>query len=43
MAALLLYKTDTTWPGLLIVLTGIPVFLLWRRGATPLAADTTPE
>ena len=28
---LLLYKTSTTWPGLVIVLTGIPVYLLWRR------------
>ena len=31
--ALLLYRTSTTWPGLVIVLTGIPVYLLWRRGA----------
>jgi APA family basic amino acid/polyamine antiporter len=29
--ALLLYLTSTTWPGLLIVLTGIPVYLVWRR------------
>ncbi|HUC85561.1 MAG TPA: amino acid permease, partial [Candidatus Acidoferrales bacterium] len=28
---LLLYKTQTTWPGLLIVLTGVPVCFLWRR------------
>ena len=28
---LLVYKTQTTWPGLAIVLTGIPVYLLWRR------------
>ena len=42
MVALLLYKTDTTWPGVIIVLTGIPVFLLWRRGA-PLAPETAPE
>jgi APA family basic amino acid/polyamine antiporter len=27
---LLLYRTSTTWPGLLIVLTGVPVYLLWR-------------
>jgi APA family basic amino acid/polyamine antiporter len=33
---LLLYRTQTTWPGLLIVLTGIPVYLLWRRfGSRP--------
>ena len=31
MAVLILYKTSTTWPGLLIVLTGIPVYFLWRR------------
>jgi APA family basic amino acid/polyamine antiporter len=30
---LLLYKTQTTWPGLLIVLAGVPVYLLWRRKA----------
>ena len=30
-----LYKTETTWPGLLIVLTGIPVYLVWRRSACP--------
>ncbi|MFL6194080.1 MAG: APC family permease [Thermoanaerobaculia bacterium] len=28
---LLIYKTSTTWPGLLIVLTGIPVYFAWRR------------
>lgn len=27
---LLLYKTQTTWPGLAIVLTGVPVYLAWR-------------
>jgi basic amino acid/polyamine antiporter, APA family len=29
--ALLLYRTQTTWPGLLIVLSGIPVYFFWRR------------
>ena len=28
---LLFYKPAYTWPGLIIVLTGIPVFYLWRR------------
>jgi APA family basic amino acid/polyamine antiporter len=28
---LLLYKPSYTWPGLLIVLTGIPVYLAWRK------------
>ena len=27
---LIVYKTETTWPGLAIVLTGIPVYLGWR-------------
>jgi APA family basic amino acid/polyamine antiporter len=30
---LLLYKPSYTWPGLIIVLLGIPVYLLWRRKA----------
>jgi len=34
---LLFYKTSTTWPGLVIVLTGIPVYLVWRRLGTPQA------
>ena len=36
LLVLLVYKTATTWPGLLIVLTGIPVYFLWRRFGTPL-------
>jgi len=27
------YRTATTWPGLLIVLSGVPVYALLRRGA----------
>ncbi len=26
---LLLYKTQTTWPGLLLVLTGVPAYAVW--------------
>jgi len=33
MFVLLLYKTQTTWPGLVIVLLGVPVYVLWARGA----------
>lgn len=33
MVVLALYRTQTTWPGLLIVLLGIPVYYLWHRGA----------
>jgi len=31
-AVLLKYKPDYTWPGLLIVATGIPVYFFWARG-----------
>src|SRR5713226_2232443 len=33
MVVLLLYKTQTTWPGLVIVLLGVPVYVLWARSA----------
>ena len=29
---LLLYKPKYTWPGLILVLLGVPVYLQWRRG-----------
>ena len=28
---LLFYQTKTSLPGLVIVLTGVPVYLLWKR------------
>jgi basic amino acid/polyamine antiporter, APA family len=31
MLVLLLYQTQTAWPGLVIVLLGVPVYLLWSR------------
>jgi len=31
MVILLFYKPEYTWPGLIIVLLGIPVYFLWRR------------
>src|ERR1700674_197397 len=37
MFVLLLYKTQTAWPGLVIVLLGVPVYLLWSRRATQAA------
>jgi basic amino acid/polyamine antiporter, APA family len=30
---LLLYKPEYTWPGMLIIVLGIPVYYLWRRFA----------
>jgi APA family basic amino acid/polyamine antiporter len=31
MLILILYQTQDTWPGLVIVLFGVPVYLLWSR------------
>jgi basic amino acid/polyamine antiporter, APA family len=30
MIVLLAYRAQTTWPGLVIVLTGLPVYFLWK-------------
>jgi APA family basic amino acid/polyamine antiporter len=34
LVVLMLYKTQTTWPGLAIVLTGVPVYFWWKQGST---------
>ncbi len=31
---LLLYKPNYTWPGLIIVLLGVPVYFIWKKKAT---------
>jgi len=38
LGVLFIYQTATTWPGLLIVLAGVPVYFLWRKSSagTPL-------
>jgi APA family basic amino acid/polyamine antiporter len=36
MIILLIYKPDYTWPGLIIVILGIPVYFLWKKGTPPL-------
>jgi len=30
LLVLFIYQTATTWPGLIIVLTGVPVYFLWK-------------
>ena len=32
LVMLLLYRPATTWPGFLIVLIGVPIFMAFRRG-----------
>ena len=41
MVVLLLYKTETSWPGLIIVLTGLPVYFLWKRSLAGQASPTS--
>ncbi len=43
MVILLIYKPDYTFPGLIIVLVGIPVFYLWRRFAKSRIPDHASE
>jgi len=31
LVVLFMYQTATTWPGLIIVLTGVPVYFLWKK------------
>jgi len=31
MVVLAIYRTQTTWPGLCIVLTGLPAYFVWRK------------
>jgi basic amino acid/polyamine antiporter, APA family len=31
MVVLLAYRAQTTWPGLVIVLTGVPIYFLWKK------------
>ena len=38
LLVLFAYQTSTTWPGLIIVLTGVPIYFLWRRSSVASAA-----
>jgi APA family basic amino acid/polyamine antiporter len=36
---LLRYKPQYTWPGLILVLLGLPVYWIWQRTARPVVSD----
>lgn len=38
LVVLFVYQTTATWPGLLIVLTGVPVYFIWRALSGPTAS-----
>ena len=31
LVVLFIYQTTATWPGLIIVLTGVPVYFIWQE------------
>jgi APA family basic amino acid/polyamine antiporter len=40
---LFVYQTATTWPGLIIVLTGIPVYFIWRKVGVPMEGSALTD
>src|SRR3954466_13739460 len=42
LVVLFVYQTATTWPGLIIVLSGVPIYFLWRKSDAGPAADSQP-
>ncbi|MFL6277038.1 MAG: APC family permease [Blastocatellia bacterium] len=42
LVVLFIYQTATTWPGLAIIATGVPIYFLWRRSGVP-ATDTESD
>jgi APA family basic amino acid/polyamine antiporter len=43
LVVLFVYQTATTWPGLIIILTGVPVYFIWRRVGVPAAATADDD
>ena len=39
LVVLFVYQTATTWPGLVIIATGVPVYFLWRRSSATVAGE----
>jgi APA family basic amino acid/polyamine antiporter len=43
LVVLFIYQTATTWPGLIIVLSGVPIYFLWRNANAGRAPDNQPS
>jgi APA family basic amino acid/polyamine antiporter len=39
LVVLFIYQTAQTWPGLIIILTGVPVYFIWRKVGVPMAEE----
>jgi APA family basic amino acid/polyamine antiporter len=42
LVVLFLYQTAATWPGLVIIASGIPVYFIWRKVGVPLPTNEAP-
>ncbi|MDT5294621.1 MAG: basic amino acid/polyamine antiporter, family [Acidobacteriota bacterium] len=43
LVVLFIYQTAQTWPGLIIILTGVPVYFIWRRVGVPMEGSALEE
>ena len=44
LVVLFVYQTATTWPGLIIIASGVPVYFIWRKvGVRQTEAGETQE
>jgi APA family basic amino acid/polyamine antiporter len=43
LVVLFIYQTATTWPGLIIILTGVPVYYVWRKIGQPMADEHSAD
>ena len=43
LVVLFIYQTATTWPGLIIVLTGVPIYFLWKKANRNRSETTAPH
>jgi APA family basic amino acid/polyamine antiporter len=43
LVVLFIYQTATTWPGLIIILTGVPVYFVWRKFGAPMDDEAATE
>ncbi len=41
LVVLFIYQTTATWPGLLIVLTGVPVYFIWKAASARSGVEQT--
>jgi len=39
LTVLFVYQTASTWPGLIIVITGIPVYFIWKKVGQPMGDE----